>query len=145
MRNLHCRFDRYYIGQIYGEDFAEFCGLLRIYKLYQSIRLSTSSSVSVVYVLILSCSSRFTLLNCRVWFLTSTLSLNTQSGIKGLLVVRDFCFRAVWADGPVHKTKLGADYEQLLRAVFSCLRGHFFWNKTGFFRAAHILKRECTT
>ena len=28
LRNLHRRFD--YIGQIYGEDFAKFCGLLRI-------------------------------------------------------------------------------------------------------------------
>ena len=34
MRNLHCKFDRYYIGQIYGGDFAKICGLLRIYELY---------------------------------------------------------------------------------------------------------------
>ena len=34
MQNLHCRFDRYYIGQIYGGDFAKICGLLRIYELY---------------------------------------------------------------------------------------------------------------
>ena len=35
MRNLHRRFDRrYYIGQIYGGDFAKFYGLLRIYELY---------------------------------------------------------------------------------------------------------------
>ena len=33
-RNLHGRFDRYYIGQIYGGDFAKNCGLLRICKLY---------------------------------------------------------------------------------------------------------------
>ena len=31
--NLHCRFDRYYIRQIYGGDFAKICGLLRIYEL----------------------------------------------------------------------------------------------------------------
>ena len=31
LRNLHRKFDRYYIGQIYGGDFAKFCGLLRIY------------------------------------------------------------------------------------------------------------------
>ena len=37
MRNLHHRFDWHYIGQIYGGDFANFCGLLRIYELY-SIR-----------------------------------------------------------------------------------------------------------
>ena len=41
-------------------------------------------------------------------------SLNAQSCIKGLLVVWDFCFLAVWAAGPVHKKKLGADYEQSL-------------------------------
>ena len=40
---------------------------------------------------------------------------NTQSCIKGLLVVPDFCF---WTD-----------YEQLLRAVFSC-----FWGQKIFFR-----------
>ena len=43
MWNLHCRFDRYYIGQIYGGDFTKFCGLLRIYELYQTnIFLSAS-------------------------------------------------------------------------------------------------------
>jgi hypothetical protein len=30
---------------------------------------------------------------------------NTQSCIKGLLVVRDFCFWAIWAARPVTKTK----------------------------------------
>ena len=34
MRNLHRRFDWHYIGQVYGGDFAKFCGLLRIYELY---------------------------------------------------------------------------------------------------------------
>ena len=34
-------------------------------------------------------------------------SLNTQSCIKGLLVVRDFCFWAVWAARPVNKKSLG--------------------------------------
>ena len=33
LRNLHCRFDLHYIGQIYGGDFVKFCGLLRIYEL----------------------------------------------------------------------------------------------------------------
>ena len=33
LRNLHRRFDWHYIGQIYGGGFANFCGLLRIYKL----------------------------------------------------------------------------------------------------------------
>ena len=33
MKNLHRRFDLYYIGKIYGGDFAKFCDL-RIYELY---------------------------------------------------------------------------------------------------------------
>ena len=33
LRNLHLRFDPYYIGQIYGGDIEKFCGLLRIYEL----------------------------------------------------------------------------------------------------------------
>ena len=35
----------------------------------------------------------------------------------------------IWADfGPVGNTekKIGADYEQLLRAVFSCFHGQFY-------------------
>ena len=60
----------------------------------------------------------------QMWF---SPSLNTQSWIKGLLVVQDFCFWTVWAVRSVHKKKLGADYEQLLRAVFSCFRGQFFF------------------
>ena len=35
MQNLHQLFDWQYIGQITGGDFAKFCGLLRIYELYQ--------------------------------------------------------------------------------------------------------------
>ena len=34
LRNLHRKFERYYIGQIYGGDFAKICGILRIYELY---------------------------------------------------------------------------------------------------------------
>ena len=30
---IHCRFDQYKIGQIYGGDFAKFCGPFRIYEL----------------------------------------------------------------------------------------------------------------
>jgi hypothetical protein len=32
LRNLPLTFDWHYIGQKYGEDFAKFCGLLRIYE-----------------------------------------------------------------------------------------------------------------
>ena len=35
MQNLHYRFDRYYIGQIYGGDLAKIYRLLRIYELYR--------------------------------------------------------------------------------------------------------------
>ena len=35
LQNFHYRFDRYYIGQIYGRDFAQICDLLRIYELYK--------------------------------------------------------------------------------------------------------------
>ena len=45
-------------------------------------------------------------------------TLNTQSCIKGLLVVQDFCFRAIWAAGPVHEKKLGADYEGVIFQFF---------------------------
>ena len=34
LRNLHRRFDWHNIGQIYGGDFAKFCGFLKIYELY---------------------------------------------------------------------------------------------------------------
>jgi hypothetical protein len=51
-------------------------------------------------------------------------SLDTQSCIKGLLVVRDFCFLAA---GPVLKKKVWVDYEQLLRSVFLCFRGQKFF------------------
>ena len=34
LRNLHRRFDRYYIGQIYGRDFAKNFGLLKTYEPY---------------------------------------------------------------------------------------------------------------
>ena len=34
LQNLHQLFDWQYIGQTIGGDFAKFCGLLRIYKLY---------------------------------------------------------------------------------------------------------------
>ena len=34
LRNLHCRFDWHYTGQICGGDFTKFCGLLRIHELY---------------------------------------------------------------------------------------------------------------
>ena len=33
LRNLHLRFDGYYLGQVYGGNFGKICGLLRIYEL----------------------------------------------------------------------------------------------------------------
>ena len=41
-------FDWHYIGQKLGEDFAKFCGLLRIYELYKKV-LSTLSSLGNNY------------------------------------------------------------------------------------------------
>ena len=41
LRNLHQLFDWQYIGQIIGEDFAKFCGLLRVYELYKSLKWPT--------------------------------------------------------------------------------------------------------
>ena len=38
LRNLHLTFDCMYCNQKLGEDFANFCGLLRIYELYVSTR-----------------------------------------------------------------------------------------------------------
>ena len=46
--------------------------------------------------------------------------------IPGLLVVRDFCFWAVWAARLVHKKWVWVNCEQLLRVFFSCFQGHFF-------------------
>ena len=40
LRNLHRKFVLCSNGQIYGRDFAKFCGLLRIYELYPDIFLS---------------------------------------------------------------------------------------------------------
>ena len=36
LRNLHLTFDCMYCSQKLGEDFVKFCGLLRIYELYQT-------------------------------------------------------------------------------------------------------------
>jgi hypothetical protein len=46
-------------------------------------------------------------------------SLNTQSCIKGLLVVQDFCFWAIWAARPVHK-------KQGLGRLWATFEGGFF-------------------
>ena len=50
-------------------------------------------------------------------------SLNTQSCIRGLLVVRDFCFGPFRQLGQYRKKRVWADYEQLFRVVFSCFGG----------------------
>ena len=47
MQNLHRRFVLCSNGQIYGGDFAKFCGLLRIYELYLVIE-SKRSEMSIV-------------------------------------------------------------------------------------------------
>ena len=64
-------------------------------------------------------------------FLNLPPSLNTQSCMKGLLVVRDFCCWAVWASGPVLKKKWGL-IMSIVWVVFSCFQGqkklNFFEN-----------------
>ena len=45
MRNLHRRFVLCTNGQIYGGDFAKFCGLLRIYELYQNTKAFFTDSI----------------------------------------------------------------------------------------------------
>ena len=62
-----------------------------------------------------------------------TPSLNTQSCIKGLLGIRDFCFWAVLAAGPVLKKKVGGRLWATFEGVFVCLWGqkyifYFFEN-----------------
>ena len=62
-----------------------------------------------------------------IWDLCLGPSLNTQSCIKGLLGVRDFCFCAVWAARPVLKKRVWANYEQLLRVFFFCFEWQTFF------------------
>ena len=59
-------------------------------------------------------------------------SLDTQSYIKGLLVVQDFCFWAVWAAGPVLKKSWGP--------IMSNFGGRFFHVLGGKKRFKNFLK-----
>ena len=62
MQNLHRRFDWHYIGQIYGGDFAKFCGLLRIYELYKDVQVFNIDIVfSTCKPLFFSCFYQMTL------------------------------------------------------------------------------------
>ena len=86
-----------------------------VYRIDVHARLLILRKKSLLYDLILVCTfinseEQYPQVRNSTTHLTS--SLNTQSCIKGLLVVWDFCFWAVWAAGPVHtQKKLGADYE----------------------------------
>ena len=53
-------------------------------------------------------------------------SLNTQSCIKGLLVVWDFCFWGFEQPGQYIKKKLGTDFELLLGRVFHVFGANFY-------------------
>ena len=55
-------------------------------------------------------------------------NLNTQSCIKGLLVVQDFCFWAIWAAGPVHWGRLWLTLEGGFFHVFGVKMFFFFLN-----------------
>ena len=46
LQNIHRRFDWHYIRQIYGGDFGKFCGLLKIYELYQEKLVDQLMSLS---------------------------------------------------------------------------------------------------
>ena len=48
MQNLHLIFDYSTYSQKLGEDFAKFCGLLRIYELYKNILLIISDITVVL-------------------------------------------------------------------------------------------------
>ena len=50
MRNLHLTFDWHYTGQKLDEDFAKFCGLLRIYELYHGIQALFRSFFVAVFL-----------------------------------------------------------------------------------------------
>ena len=69
-------------------------------------------------------------------------SLNTQSCFKGFLVIRNFCLWAFWAARPVLKKEIWANYEQLMRAFFSCFQGqkkiYIF-----FFKQAVSVQKSC--
>ena len=60
-----------------------------------------------------------------------TSSLNTQSCTKGLLVVRDFCFWAVWAARPVLKKRSGLTISNFWGRFFHVFRGK---NNVNFFK-----------
>ena len=72
MQNLHHIFHQQYIGQIYGGDFAKFCGLLRIYELYLG---KNQSFLSLIF---------------NASFLRAFIQLLEDSGLSSLGVPPDF-------------------------------------------------------
>ena len=54
MQNLHQTFDWQYIGQIIGGEFAKFCGLLRLYELYQILNFELRILRNICYCLSLA-------------------------------------------------------------------------------------------
>ena len=58
---------------------------------------------------------------------TSLPSLNTQSCIKGLFLVRNFGFWAVWAAGPVLKKKILGRLWATFEGVFFMFWKHLLW------------------
>ena len=59
---------------------------------------------------------------CKVFILCCLPSINTQSCIKGLLVIRDFCFWASWAAGPDWKKGSGPTMSNFWGWVFHVFR-----------------------
>ena len=66
MRSLHRRFNWHYIGQIYGGDFAKFCGLLRIYELY-IIRFGQNNSFFPSKITDFGCYEFCSVTNLQIW------------------------------------------------------------------------------
>ena len=75
MQNLHCNFVLCSNGEIYGGDFAKFCGLLRIYELYKERQYCEAISSGKGH-----CIDRLS-----DFFSTLLLSLNDKSLLKYLV------------------------------------------------------------
>ena len=48
LQNLHLRFVLCSTGQIYGGDFAKFCGLIRTYELYNGVSMEPIQSLNEI-------------------------------------------------------------------------------------------------
>ena len=84
MRNLHCRFDWHYIGQIYVGDFATFCGLLRMYELY----------IHIMYLIYLVASEKAN--NLLVFFVVPFVTILLYTYYHGIIDHSGITFKRHW-------------------------------------------------